>query len=151
MLSWCKFRSWKFIFVVWVPCFVAPWYAVCIKGPHITHSIKVRLWNMSEICQEWRVMSNIVSNEICYVFIQNSFLVVASERPIILRIDDRKSAIVPIINFKIGSNLKNMIFFCLSYFPKLQNGPTKLLVWIFAPLYSSLTRTYLNTSTLNYE
>ena len=58
-------------------------------------------------------MSNIVPNQICYVFIQNSFLLVASEirdtpKPIILRIDDRKSTIVAILDFKIGSNFKDV-------------------------------------------
>ena len=58
-------------------------------------------------------MSNIVPNQICYVFIQNFLPVVAWEirnipKPTTLRIDDRKSAIVAILDFKIGSNFKDV-------------------------------------------
>ena len=64
------------------------------------------------LCLTW-----VVSNQICYVFIQ-SFLTEIRDilKTIALRIDDRKSAIAAILDFKIGSNLKDVIFFCLLHF-----------------------------------
>ena len=84
---------------------------VCIKGPHITHSIKLGC----EICQEWRVMSNIPSiqsNLLCFYpesLASNSLRNQGYPQTHNLENDDRKSAII--LDFKIGSNLKDVILF----------------------------------------